>query len=164
MSDKGYTDSETPDNPKVPNMKLVFISDPYGDGTENWTMSTNGQNTYAIVDLQGKTAQDLVKECTYTYKEVMIIEGMDPMELDGHPALKLPNEWVLDAVNLGMTNEKQWLPISEKLDAGYAKVADELNDDTRYGKKVVRKSLSEGSKVLKDSNNSTEDFVAKELK
>ena len=89
---------------------------------------------------------------------------MDPMELDGHPALKLPNEWVLDAVNLGMTNEKQWLPISEKLDAGYAKVADELNDDTRYGKKVVRKSLSEGSKVLKDSNNSTEDFVAKELK
>lgn len=164
MSDKGYTDSETPDNPKVPNMKLVFISDPYGDGTENWTMSTNGQNTYAIVDLQGKAAQDLVKECTYTYKEVMIIEGMDPMELDGHPALKLPNEWVLDAVNLGMTNEKQWLPISEKLDAGYAKVADELNDDTRYGKKVVRKSLSEGSKVLKDSNNSTEDFVAKELK
>lgn len=164
MSDKGYTDSETPDNPKVPNMKLVFISDPDGYGTENWVMSNNGQHSYAIVDLQGKSVQDLVKECQYIYKELTIIEGMDPMEFPGHPALKMPNEWVLDAVNLGMTNEKQWLPISEKLDAGYAKVADELNDNARYGKKVVRKSLSDGSKVLKDTNNSTEDFVAKELK
>ena len=164
MSEKGYTDSETPDNPQVPDMRLIFISDPYGDGVQNWAMSTNGQHTYALVDLQGLTAEALAKKYSYPYEEVMIIEGMDPMEMPGEPALQIPNEWVLDAVNLSMKNDFQWLPVSEKLDAGYASVAPALGDDSRYGKKVVRKPLNETSKVLQDTNNSSEDFRAVNLK
>ena len=164
MSEKGYTDSETPDNPRVPDMRLIFISDPYGDGVQNWAMSTNGQHTYALVDLQGLTAEELAKKYSYPYEEVLIIEGMDPMKMPGEPALQIPNEWILDAVNLSMKNDFQWLPVSEKLDAGYASVAPAFNDDTRYGKKVVRKLLAEGSKILKDTNNSSEDFLAVNLK
>ncbi|WP_018106986.1 DUF4876 domain-containing protein [Porphyromonas bennonis] len=164
MSEKGYTDSETPDNPQVPDMRLIFISDPYGDGVQNWAMSTNGQHTYALVDLQGLTAEELAKKYSYPYEEVMIIEGMDPMKMPGEPALQIPNEWVLDAVNLSMKNDFQWLPVSEKLDAGYASVAPALGDDSRYGKKVVRKPLNETSKVLQDTNNSSEDFRAVNLK
>ena len=63
-----------------------------------------------------------------------------------------------------MKNDFQWLPVSEKLDAGYASVAPGLGDDSRYGKKVVRKSLNETSKVLQDTNNSSEDFRAVNLK
>ena len=164
MSEKGYTDSETPDNPRVPDMRLIFISDPYGDGVQNWAMSTNGQHTYALVDLQGLTAEALAKKYSYPYEEVMIIEGMDPMKMPGEPALQIPNEWILDAVNLSMKNDFQWLPVSEKLDAGYASVAPALGDDSRYGKKVVRKPLNETSTVLKDTNNSSEDFRAVNLK
>lgn len=164
MSEKGYTDSETPDNPRVPDMRLIFISDPFGDGVQNWAMSTNGQHTYALVDLQGLTAEALAKKYSYPYEEVMIIEGMDPMKMPGEPALQIPNEWILDAVNLSMKNDFQWLPVSEKLDAGYASVAPGLGDDSRYGKKVVRKSLNETSKVLQDTNNSSEDFRAVNLK
>ncbi len=140
MSEKGYTDSETPD------------------------MSNNGQYTYALADLHGLTAEELAKKYSYPYEEVMIVEGMDPMKMPGEPALQIPNEWILDAVNLSMKNDFQWLPVSEKLDAGYASVAPAFNDDTRYGKKVVRKLLAEGSKVLKDTNNSSEDFLAVNLK
>lgn len=164
MSEKGYTDSETPDNPRVPDMRLIFISDPYGDGVQNWAMSTNGQYTYALADLQGLTAEELAKKYSYPYEEVTIVEGMDPMKMPGEPALQIPNEWILDAVNLSMKDDFQWLPVSEKLDAGYASVAPAFNDDTRYGKKVVRKLLAEGSKVLKDTNNSSEDFRAVSLK
>ena len=164
MSEKGYTDSETPDNPQVPDMRLIFISDPFGDGVQNWAMSTNGQHTYALADLQGLTAEELAKKYSYPYEEVMIIEGMDPMKMPGEPALQIPNEWILDAVNLSMKNDFQWLPVSEKLDAGYASVAPALGDDSRYGKKVVRKPLNETSKVLKDTNNSSEDFRVVNLK
>ncbi len=164
MSEKGYTDSETPDNPQVPDMRLVFINDPDGGGVQNWAMSNNGQYTYALADLHGLTAEELAKKYSYPYEEVMIIEGMDPMTVPGEPALQIPNEWILDAVNLSMKNDFQWLPVSEKLDAGYASVAPAFNDDTRYGKKVVRKLLAEGGKVLKDTNNSSEDFLAVNLK
>ena len=164
MSEKGYNDSETPDNPQVPDMRLIFISDPYGDGVQNWAMSTNGQHTYALADLQGLTAEELAKKYSYPYEEVMIIEGMDPMTMPGEPALQIPNEWIIDAVNLSMKDDFQWLPVSEKLDAGYASVAPAIGDDSRYGKKVVRKPLSETSKVLKDTNNSSEDFRAVSLK
>lgn len=164
MSDKGYTDSETPDNPKVPNLLHIFLSDPDGEGLQNWTMSNNGQHTYALVDLQGLSREELARKYVYDYKEMMIIPGMDPMPLPGAPALMLPNEWVLDAVNLSMKEDYQWLPVSDKLDAGYASVAPSFNDDSRYGKAVVRKPLREGSKVLKDTNNSSDDFVVREIK
>lgn len=164
MSDKGYTDSETPENLKVPNLLPIFLSDPDGEGLQNWTMSTNGQHTYALVDLQGLSWEELARKYVYSYTETMLIPGMDPMPLPGAPALMLPNEWVLDAVNLSMKEDYQWLPISETLDAGYASVAPSLNDDSRYGKAVVRKPLREGSKVLKDTNNSSDDFVVREIK
>lgn len=164
MSDKGYTDSGTPDNPDVPNMKMVFLSDPFGEGLHNWVMNNNGQHSYALVNLQGKTPEQLAVECKYEYTEVMMFEGVELGEVPGQPALKLPIEWVVDAVNLSMKDGFEWLPISSKLDAGYASVVDKFGDDARYGKKVVRKLLHEGAKPLKDSNNSSDDFKAAELK
>lgn len=164
MSDKGYTDSDTPDNPKVPDMRAIFLSDPYGEGMQNWIMSNNGQHTYALVDLQGKSAEELATDYAYDYSEILVIEGMDPMPLPGEPALKIPHEWVLDTVNLSMPDNFQWLPVSDKLDAGYAFVAATFNDDARYGMKVVRKLLAEGEAALQDSNNSSNDFQAVPLK
>lgn len=163
MSDKGYTDSDTPDNIEVPNMICLYISDPYGEGTVNWAMNNDGQYSYAIANLQGKDKETLSREYKYDYNEVMIIEGMNPMEIPGEPSLKIPNSWIIDAVNLSIKNEYQWLPIDKSLDSGYAGVADESRDPLRRGKKVVRKAISTGAKQLVDTNNSTEDFTVAQI-
>lgn len=164
MSDKGYTDSGSTDNPQVPNMQMVFLSDPYSEGLQNWAMNNNGQYTYALVDLQGMTPETIAEKYHYEYTYMMAFEGLPPTELPGDPALKIPNSWVLDAVNLGMKNENQWLPIAPELDRGYASVAPTLNDASRYGKKVIRKTLQKDSKILVDTNNSSEDFDCVEVK
>ena len=72
----------------------------------------------------------------------------------------LPNEWIVDAVNMAPSETFQWLTFSEKLDAGYAYVAPTGSDVTRFGKAVRRKTKGtiNDRLVLQDTNNSTDDF------
>ena len=72
----------------------------------------------------------------------------------------LPNEWIVDAVNLAPSETFQWLPVSDRLDAGYTYVAPTGSDVTRFGKAVRRKTIAtlNGRRLLKDTNNSTDDF------
>lgn len=72
----------------------------------------------------------------------------------------LPNEWIVDAVNLAPSETFQWLTFSDRLDAGYTYVAPTGSDKTRFGKAVRRKvqGFVNGRRVLQDTNNSTEDF------
>lgn len=74
----------------------------------------------------------------------------------------LPNEWIVDAVNLAPSETFQWLTVSDRLDAGYTYVAPTGSDVTRFGKAVRRKTLGimNGRRLLKDTNNSTDDFEA----
>ena len=75
-------------------------------------------------------------------------------------ALKIPNNWIVDAVNLSTKTGFEWIVTSSSLDSGWAYVANDEKDTSRYGKSVRRKVLSEknGKTVFKDTNNSTEDF------
>ena len=72
----------------------------------------------------------------------------------------LPNEWIVDAVNLSPSETFQWLPVSDRLDAGYTFVAPTGSDVTRFGKSGRRKTIGflNGRRVLQDTNNSTDDF------
>ena len=74
--------------------------------------------------------------------------------------LKIPNEWIVDAVNLSTEKGFEWLVTDTSLDSGYTYVTKDEEDKTRYGKSVRRKVLSEnnGKPIFKDTNNSTEDF------
>ncbi|MEN2718927.1 DUF4876 domain-containing protein [Capnocytophaga sputigena] len=75
-------------------------------------------------------------------------------------ALKIPNNWIVDAVNLSTKKGFEWIVTAPSLDAGYTYVANDEKDASRYGKSVRRKVLSEnnGKPIFKDTNNSTEDF------
>ena len=75
-------------------------------------------------------------------------------------ALKIPNNWIVDAVNLSTKTGFEWIVTSSSLDSGWAYVANDEKDTSRYGKSVRRKVLSQnnGKTVFKDTNNSTEDF------
>lgn len=75
-------------------------------------------------------------------------------------ALKIPNNWIVDAVNLSTKTGFEWIVTSSSLDSGWAYVANDEKDTSRYGKSVRRKVLSEknGKPIFKDTNNSTDDF------
>ena len=75
-------------------------------------------------------------------------------------ALKIPNNWIVDAVNLSTQSGFEWIVTSSSLDSGWTYVAKDEGDASRYGKSVRRKVLSEnnGKPIFKDTNNSTEDF------
>jgi len=72
----------------------------------------------------------------------------------------LPNEWMVDVVNMAPSETFQWLTSSDQLDAGYAYVAPTGSDVTRFGKAVRRKDrmVLNGVRILQDTNNSTDDF------
>ena len=75
-------------------------------------------------------------------------------------ALKIPNNWIVDAVNLSTKKGFEWIVTAPSLDAGYTYVANDEKDTSRCSKSVRRKVLSEknGKPIFKDTNDSTEDF------
>ena len=73
-----------------------------------------------------------------------------------YATFKVPNAWILDAVNLSVESEFQWIVTSAALDAGWTYCGKVDRDQTRYNKAVVRKQDANGKYI--DTNNSTNDF------
>lgn len=135
------------DNPSVPNMVNWY------DYSRTYFMLHNrGFKSYAI----GRPTVDqatYMKDYQYTYTYVFTF-GENSFDMDDE-GFKFPNDWVVDAVNLSVESEFQWLVTSPSLDAGWAHCGSVDRDQTRYGKAVVRKK--ENGKWV-DTNNSTNDF------
>lgn len=67
----------------------------------------------------------------------MVIGGNTyPMSDDGY---KIPNSWILDAVNCSIKSEFVWLVTSPSLDLGWTYCGTVDKDASRYGKSVRRK-------------------------
>lgn len=88
-------------------------------------------------------------EYTFTFNEYSF-----PMSTDTY---KVPNNWILDAVNLSVESEFQWIVTAASLDAGWTYCGKVDRDQTRYNKSVIRKQDANGKYV--DTNNSTNDFT-----
>ncbi|MGO3109987.1 MAG: DUF4876 domain-containing protein [Sphingobacterium sp.] len=140
------------DNPAVPNT-LSLIN--------TMTMHNRGFKSFVI----GKLPEDVSPEdfqasssYDYTYKSASGIT----MTRQGN---LIPNEYIMDAVNLSVASEFQWLATSASLDMGWTYCGKTDKDSNRHGKSVIRKSLStttDGIQFLKDTNNSAEDFDAEQ--
>lgn len=72
-------------------------------------------------------------------------------------AYKVPNDWVIDAVNLSVLEGGFDLSFDSSLDAGFTYCSEKKNDSTKYNKSVRRIRLDDGR--LADTNNSTNDFT-----
>lgn len=95
----------------------------------------------------------------YTYNMVLP-SGTYTMNGD---AYRIPNEWVTDVVNCCVESEFQWCVTSPALDMGWTYCGKVNMDKNRYFKSVRRKVLylrEDGTPVLQDTNNSTNDFNA----
>ena len=113
--------------------------------------NNKGNRSYVIARFpEGTTTTTL--QYNYEYQtEIKIMKRQ---------ALKIPNNWIVDAVNLSTKTGFEWIVTSSSLDSGWAYVANDEKDTSRYGKSVRRKVLSEknGKLIFKDTNDSTEDF------
>lgn len=138
------------DNPSVPNMTNLY---------SRMVMHNRGFKSYVLARIPVSNEAYLT-DYPYHYEYDFVFSGVIyPMDGDCY---KIPNEWVLDAVNLSVEAEFQWIVTSPSLDMGWSHCGNKDKDPDRYGKSVRRKELSktaDGRVILKDTNNSTVDFT-----
>lgn len=145
-SNPSYTDD---DNPNVPNLVNW-----YDYSASYFSLHNRGFKSYAIAR-PTVDADTFIKEFKYTYTYTFTY-GEYSFDMDGE-GFKIPNEWIIDAVNLSVADSWQWNVTAPSLDAGWTHCGSVDRDQNRYGKAVVRK-MENGKWV--DTNNSTNDFNA----
>lgn len=140
------------DSPTMPNLDKWYCY------TQSFFLLHNrGFKAWALaripIDKEEYLAQYMYR---YNY-EVIVEAGTYPMS---QQAYKIPNEWIVDAVNCSVESEYAWNVVHSSLDRGYAYCGTMDHDKTRYFHSVRRKMLylKNGRPVLKDTNNSSVDF------
>ena len=122
-----------------------------------WILHNRGFKAWALARIP-LDKETYLANYYYTYNYVMVLPaGTFPMS---QSAFKLPNEWIVDAVNAGVASDYVWNVTAPALDRGWTHCGSVDKDKTRYFHSVRRKMLylKDGRRVLKDTNNSTEDF------
>lgn len=119
-----------------------------------WIPSVQQNRSYAIARMKENKETFLANHSetpTYTAATGKIMESKQ---------VQIPNEWVLDAVNLGTEDDFGWFVISETLDAGFVAGRANSKDTTQRGTAIKRKKDSTGKYI--DTNNSTNDMEARQ--
>ena len=132
-------------NPSVPNVEVIK---PQG---RDWLLDNLGRDSYFI--FKGKSRAEV--EGLESYHAPLI----NPPSASADKYIQLPNSWISDAVEIQPNIVTSRIPkkLSFALDAGFTFVT----EGGYSSQAVVRKTLrKEGERrILKDSNNSTQDFV-----
>lgn len=136
------------DNPSVPNTINV---------SGNLLMHNQGYTAYVMGRFpQGIDDDKFKEENAYTYSYIAA-NGRE-MKFD---SFKIPNDYIVDAVNLSVKSGFEWLVTAPTLDIGWSYAGLTKKDAERYNKSVIRKQLGvldNGKPLLQDTNNSTNDF------
>lgn len=140
------------DNPAVPNLNML-----YNYTKTIWILNKQANKAYLIGRLPKEVSpEDYLDKYTYTYK-YELASGTISKDITGY---YFPNEWIIDAVNLSPKNSYVWNVTNSALDMGFAYIGLNSTIAENAGKAVVRKieKIVNGREVLKDTNNSSEDF------
>lgn len=123
-----------------------------------WVLHNRGFKAFGIARIP-VDRDSYLKDYLYTYEYTQVtIVGDFPMS---QSAYRLPNEWIVDVVNTSVDAKYAWNLCSPQLDCGYTGCGTIDHDKNRYFHSVRRKLLyvtDDGRAVLKDTNNSSEDF------
>ena len=141
------------DNPMVPNLERWYC---YTQSI--FTLHSRGFKAYGLARIP-VDRDTYVSDYRYDYDyELVVAAGTFPMSAS---AYRMPNEWIVDVVNLSVQAKYQWNVTAPQLDCGWTYCGTVDNDKTRFGKSVKRRVLyttTDGRTVLKDTNNSSVDF------
>ena len=149
-----YDESTSANNLDTDNQEVPNLDKWYCYTLSYYLLNTGGNKAYALARMH----QDRESYLTDNYYEAkyVLTTSKGDKEMTSK-CYKLPNSWILDAVNLCPSSVWQWNVVSSALDAGYTYVASTLNSTDRFGKSVIRKK--ENGKWI-DTNNSSNDFEA----
>lgn len=142
------------DNDKVPNLDKWYCNT-----ASYFSLHNRGFKSYALVKPEIDKAT-FIKDYEYTANYIMELpSGNYEMSTKGY---KVPNAWIVDAVNLSIASKFEWIVTSAKVDAGWTYCGKVDGDKTRYSKSVRRKveRVDSGRNILKDTNDSSADFEA----
>lgn len=145
------------DNPDVPNLDKIFSYT-----ASIWIVSMQGNRAYSLVQFPTDlTTEKFLEENKYESAFVFPNASTGAPVNSKMSGYSVPNEWIIDAVNLAVTPEKKELITSPALDRGYTYCQKDKADRTHYGLSVRRKSYTDSDGIVryKDTNNSTEDFI-----
>ena len=144
-----YTDV---DNKNVPNLDKIYCNT-----LTLWSPHTQGFKSYALARMHSDK-KTFLSDYMYDFSYHLVGQTGEA-DMTGS-CYRLPNSWILDAVNMSTKAGFQWLVTSPALDRGFTYNSDFNFDDSRLGKSVRRKvARMDGNRaVLQDTNNSTDDF------
>lgn len=122
-----------------------------------WSLHDRGFQGYAIaLPPANMTKETFLADYKWEGEYIMNTPaGQFPMQIKD--AYKVPNAWVLDAVNLAVPSAMKILSFDQSQDAGYTYCGNIDMDPERFGKSVRRKTSADGQSLV-DTNNSTNDF------
>ncbi len=144
-------DDEDVDNPKVTNM-INFL--------DKLVIHNRGYQSFVLAKIP-LNQQAFAQNHAYNYSYKFEFEGFR-MDME-ESTFKIPNSWIVDAVNLSVQSEFKWIVTAPSLDKGWTYCGKYDGDKSRFGRSVKRKVLSRSAKgysILKDTNNSSVDFEA----
>lgn len=145
------------DNPDVPNMDKIYSY------SRSITILDQAQRAIGIARID-TDAETFATDNVYTATYPLVIPSTGAVMTMNKSAYFIPNSCVIDVVNISPRDNYAWNVTSPALDCGWTYIALNTSDKTKAFKSLRRKMLylnDEGHPVLKDTNNSTEDFNAR---
>lgn len=145
------------DNPDVPNMDKWFSY------SKSITILDQSQRAFGIARMK-VSQEEFLADYAYNATYEFVAPNGSVFSMTKKDCYKIPNEWVLDVVNVAPKENYTWNVTSPALDCGWSYIAQNSADKTRFFKAMRRKMLylnDEGNPIFKDTNNSTEDFNAR---
>lgn len=141
------------DGPTVPNLDKWYCYT-----LSYWLLHDRGFKAYGIARIP-VDRDTYLTDYKYHYDYTLVtVAGSFEMSAD---AYELPNNWIVDVVNCSVQSEYAWNLCAPQLDCGWTSCGTMDKDKSRYFHSVRRKVLrfeEDGRMILKDTNNSTEDF------
>lgn len=144
------------DNAKVPNMLPVYSGGDWEDPEGSAFKIGNG--LLALIKF-GATTEEL-KQKDYEWSWYSNNSAGGHGHAKNGKCLKLPNAWVIDAVNICPKHSFKWYIAAQSIDAGFASVRLTSESDKQIAGKVIVRRHDGRSFV--DTNNSTQDFEVKD--
>jgi len=141
------------DNPDVPDLEKWYC---YSNTI--WVLSNQCNRSYALVKFpDGMTAADYLAGYHGGYDYIHTIGT----HMHNDKAYLIPNEWIIDGVNLGNNATFVYGALGSGIDISYSSISDIDKDPNRFGKVFRRKTATthaDGRHELQDTNDSRIDF------